>query len=242
MGDYYQDKLNEIKQLIKLQDYQKAKFLLDDELRMPYIPQVYENQFNQLDMEVCQALNPQSTHKQYDESQLLDMLSNPDEKALAAINYLRSSNIRNYLDVVKTYLGNNPHYLLRSQLIEILIEQDIHESLLLDYDGLEVEFIPGYVEMPLVSDGAVATIKLLDMWFGNDDPSFLRMCLDSLAKQLYFQLPFNLEEDEAMYVAVAIVQYVYRARNETDLFEKFIVSKQLANYVGYDLLLCKYGV
>lgn len=46
------------------------------------------------------------------------------------------------MDAVADYLSQNPHYLVRSLMIEAMMEQNITDEVSVDIDGLEVTFSP----------------------------------------------------------------------------------------------------
>ena len=61
--------------------------------------------------------------------------------------------------------------------------------------------------------------------------------MESLVKEAYLKLPFNVEEDEALALAVAIVCYVFIASENREGMDAFLQDKNLKQYAGYELLL-----
>lgn len=242
MSNYYEKMIKDAEALMEQREYAKAYEILDTEVKMPYIPMAYEEKIQSLYKDCSQALKPERRMAVYDINDCMELLNGTLEQALQAVELLRASNIRKHLDLVESYLSVDPDFMIRSMLIEILMEQDVTDEIKLDYDGLDITFIPTYVEAPLECDAAVEVVKMFDGYFGNDNPSMFSFCMDSLAKELYFRLPFNLDEDETEMMAAAIIRYVYKAMGDESEGEKFIAEKNLANNRGYELLLIKYEI
>ncbi|MGL5978638.1 MAG: DUF3196 family protein [Erysipelotrichaceae bacterium] len=240
MDSYYEEILLELAKLMQQEEYQEVYDILQDEFKMPYIPKESEEKMIALYNEVRPILHARNTSKVMDEETLEAQLHGNLEQALLAVGYLKEHNVRNYLDMIQAYLVKTPHYLIQSLLIELMIEQRINETFQIQLEGMDVDFIPAYVEMPMDADGAQACIQILRSFFENENPSFLAMCIDTLIKELYFRLPMNLEEDEALGVAVAIIGYVYRANDENQAFQAFVSKNLLDKYIGIDLLLSKH--
>ncbi|WP_416324748.1 hypothetical protein [[Eubacterium] hominis] len=241
MDSYYEDILKKVENLKQNQGYDECLKILEEELSMPYIPREYEERLI-ADYNECRAVIRQDDRKQtvYDEEDIADLLNGSLDEAFLAIEQLKKSNIRNHLTEIQDYLMNDPHYLVRSFLMEAMMEQNITDEITTLIDGLEVTFTPCYIEAPMESDGVVSAIELLREWFENEDPSFLMMCVESLVKEAYLKLPFNVEEDEAMNLAVAIVCYVFIASDNREGMELFLKEKSLGQYQGYELLLDKH--
>lgn len=83
------------------------------------------------------------------------------EEQFLAIEQLRKSNIRNHLDAIRDYLGNAPHYLIRSYLIEAMMEQNISDEFTIEMDGLVITFAPCFIEPPMESDGVIQAVAYL---------------------------------------------------------------------------------
>ena len=242
MDTYYKDILNKIEQLIEQQEIKKAYVLLEEELSMPYIPKEYEEQLvayhNQCKCEV--AFQQKQQHNQAENME--ELLKGSVAEQLAAVDLLKKLNIRSHLHMIKGYFMETPHPLVRSFLIEALIEQHITDEITLLHDGIEVTFIPCCIEKPLECDGAVIAVQYLKEWFENENPTFFMMCIESLIKELYLRLPWNIEEDEGELLALSIANYVYIASDDEKGWNAFIIEKALAQKCSFELLLNKHDV
>lgn len=241
MDTYYEDILKKVETQMAEQDFQDAFNILEEELSMPYIPKEYEEKliayYNQ-----CRGEVKLNTTRQYSEEDIEALLKGSLEEQFLAIEQLKKSNIRNHMDEIQDYLKHNPHYLVRSFLMEALMEQNITDEITAEMDGLEVTFTPCYIEPPMESDGVVSAVGYLKDWFENDNPTFTMMCVECLVKEAYLRLPFNIEEDESLDLALAIAGYVFMANGEREAWEVFLEEKGLAQKCGYELLLNKHDI
>lgn len=242
METYYEEIIKEVQLLIEKKDYKEAYAILSDELKMPYIPLECEAKLIEL-YNVCRSIcELNRSEKAYSEEDLEELFQGTLEMQFQAVEICKNCNLRNHLEVVEHYLNDEPHYLIKSMLIDALIEQQIHDEIRLQHDGLEITFIPYYIDPPMEADGALETLAYLREWFENDNPSFLSMCVDTLVKESYLKLPFNVEEDESCMLALAIVEYVFSANGEKEMFQSWLESKELAFHEGYELLLNKHDI
>ncbi|NBK99708.1 MAG: hypothetical protein EOM50_17195 [Erysipelotrichia bacterium] len=239
---FYEKLLQDVHAHMQEKNYQEAMLLLEEEFRMPYIPKEYEEKLIPLYNECKSVLNAHKKERKYEEDEIEELLNGSLDEAFCAVELLKASNIRKHLEGVETYLQNNPHFLIRSLLIECLIEQDIRDEIRLNYDGLEVRFTPSYVEMPNEQEAFMKAVKQVQQYYENDNPTFLMMCVECMMKEMFFKLPFSLTEDEMNHFIYAILLYVYQANGDLEGFKAFIHEKNLANYGGYDLLLYKYDI
>jgi len=125
--DYYQEKLFEIRSLMKT-DLFKAKILLDEELKMPYIPLKYEAEFFQLADENRRQLSVQMSKKTLTDEDVLEYLwSKDDLKEAIVLDYLKESNLRKYKDELKKWIETKPKAknISKAYIFELLASQEI---------------------------------------------------------------------------------------------------------------------
>lgn len=128
--NYYEEKLEELQKLIG-NDKQKALELINEELKMPYIPEKYEAQFIALADELEFELRGDAKVTQLTREEILEYLfSNDKVKVAAAIDSLRDQNIRTYLNDVERWLFINADDSIGQAIIfEILVEQQIDKNI-----------------------------------------------------------------------------------------------------------------
>lgn len=237
MDTYYEEILKKVETHMNEKDYQSAYRILEEELSMPYIPKDIEEQlienYNQ-----CRSELRVTESKSYDEEDIDSLLQGSLEEQFLAIEQLKKSNIRNHFAAIQNYLSREDlNTLVRSLLIEALMEQNVTDEFTTDVDGLSVCFTPCAIENPMETDGVQEAVKLLRDWFESDNPTFTMMCVETLVKEAYLRLPFNIDEEEALLLATGVVHYVFQAHEELEAWNAFCEEKKLAQYAGYELLL-----
>lgn len=242
MEKFYETLIKEVQENIQQEKYQEALQQLEAEFAMPYIPKEFEDQMIVM-YNTCKAhIQEEKGLRKHSEEDIESLLFGGIDEACQAVDLLKGSNIRKHLEVIETYLKSNPHYLIRSLLIEALVEQDIKEEIQLDFDGLDVNFTPTYVELPQQQENVVKAFTMINEFYENDNPSFLMMCVESMLKEMYFRMPFPLGEDEINSFVYAVLEYVYIANGDRESFIQFIGEKNLANDSGFELLLYRYEI
>lgn len=242
MDTYYVEILKEVKKLMSNGDYQEAYAILEDELAMPYIPKDSEQELISLYNECRCELRVNTTERTYGIEDVETLLAGNLEEQFMAVELLKQSNIRQHLSSIDSYLCASPHILVQAMLIEALMEQNIAEEIHMRYEDMEITFLPCYIEAPMKAKGAIMAANQLCDWFENDDPSFLTLCIESLIKEAVLRLPFNVDCDEALPLAIAIVNYVYTASRDEEGFQQFLQKHALAQWCGFELLLDKHHI
>lgn len=239
MDTYYEDILKEVEAFLEKKNFQKAFAILEEELSMPYIPKEYEQRLIDL-YNLCRSEVKTNTTTSYTEEDIESLLKGSLDEQFLAIEQLKKSNIRNHFDAIREYLANQPHYLIRSYLIEALMDQNVSDEFTIELDGCIVTFSPCFIEPPMDSDGAIEALNYLKEWFENENPTFMMMCVETLVKEAYLRLPYNIEEEDALGIALGVAHYVYGAHDQKDDFYRFIDEKSLAWNSGYELLLSRH--
>lgn len=242
MDTYYEEILKEIRKLMAEGDFKEAFAILEDELAIAYIPRDSEAQMIELYNECRSELQVNKTKRAYDDDDIVALLNGSLEQQFMAVEMLKKSNLRNHMEEIEAYLCNQPEVLVRCLLIDALMEQNISEEFHTVEDGMEITFLPCYIEPPMRAAGAVIAANTLCEWFEDEDPTFLKMCMECLIQEAYLHLPFNIDEDEGLPLAIAIVGYVRKAQDNEAEFETFIAEKNLAQGKGFALLLNKHGI
>ena len=104
---------------------------MEEELAMPYIPFNVEEELIQCYNECSSELRAH-TQKAYSEDDIEAMLAGELDEQFLAIEQLKKSNIRNYVDVIQNFLSQkNVHTLSRSLLIEAMMDQNITDEFML---------------------------------------------------------------------------------------------------------------
>lgn len=218
--NYYDEIYSKIEELYQAGDYSKATILLEDELNMPYIPKDFESRLLKLKSDY------QSSHsfskKSLNDEEIEDYLNGDSLKQLVAVNYLDTTNLRDYLDLIRAYLMSDGDINAKVLLISSLINQDINEELTVLKDGLEITFIPRYCESVEISDGYEAGKTFLNDVIANDNPSLYNMALEMLTNICFINLPLSLDSVEGLIYAKSIVVYLYDCFEDYESKDNFI--------------------
>lgn len=172
------------------------------------------------------------------EETIEDFLFGDISMQLLAVQFLRKSNLRNYLDLLHTYFASNSQNpMIKADLIEMCIDQQIMEEFKLVSNGLEMYFIPHYLEMPMDQDGVNEALSYLSDWFLTKEPNFYQMCKEVLLQEAYLQLPLMWELGDGFEVALSIAKYVFKAWNRMDEFEQLLEKEGVKEIKLLDLMV-----
>lgn len=222
MISYVQEILSEIHEYIEKKNPSLALALIEKELSMPYVPMELEKELLDLRSHLRSELH-QSKKVMMDSKDLIRMLYQDDTHTLMAMHQLSTSNLRNYVDDIQTFLLDaSVIYWRKALMIELLASQQITETMqLVDDQGLMFEFVPIYIEIPNESDGYLGAIRYLDDWLENDNPSMLALCKQLLLQDCTLQLPLSYSEEESLYLAASVFKTVLEAFGDVKQWQSF---------------------
>ena len=187
MDSYYDGLIRQVKELMDDSRHAEAFDLLKEELSMPYIPKVYEEEIITL-YNACRSelkLQNNSTRRTADDIDAL--LKGSVDEQFQAVEQLKSSNIRNHLTEVQDALDSDANEWVKVFLIEALCEQNVSEEFFMERDGLRYAFVPCSLTLPRDSEVIYECVSQLRAWFENEDPSFLSLCVETLMQEAYFE-------------------------------------------------------
>ncbi len=242
MNNFYENLLSEIQKVMQDSDYELALKMIEDELKLPYVPQSVEEQLLLFQKECISQHKSLHHNTKYHVDDIASLLKSDVAKQFMAVELLRKSNIRNHMEEIEEYFNQNPDWMVRAFILECLIDQQVYEELHFQLDGMEITCIPSYLEKPVDQDAFAYFVNTFDSYFGNDNPNFVHLCMQSVVKEMYLRLPFMISEEEYDSVVFEVLKYVYHAMQEEEQFIAFISKKSLANTSGYTLLLYEYDI
>ncbi len=218
--NFYDELLREIRQAIQSQDYPKAQSLINEELSMPYSPQRVLDQLAVFQQEIEAKQDHSETLKVLTAEQIEEYLYSDEERALKAVNYLRKSNCRQYLEVFETALKDETldHY-LRVILLEVLKEQGVNQTF--EFAKADKQLIINPVTLPEISqqENLPAVEKLIHQ-LTDKNPSFQAQCDATLACILYGLYPELIQKEDVEKVAYSAIRYVYNAYGQNEQWQK----------------------
>ena len=129
--DYYQEKLAEIRKYMKT-DVFVAKQLLDEELKMPYIPLKYEQDFLDLHKENKLLIAVRISNKTFEDEEVKKYLwSNDELKEAMVLEFLKKANLRAHVSELAKWIETKPKTknIAKSFIYELLVLQEINVEL-----------------------------------------------------------------------------------------------------------------
>ncbi len=214
-----------------LNRFDEALDILVEELKMPYIPMVYEDGFNQLYDELVQLKGAQinKTAKKLTSETLESALFKGDnfENLVQVLYQLKDHNVRTFIDIIKRFLiEKDRDPVIKTLLIEILNDQEYDKEIELNKDGEISVLVPS--ETTLVIDyEEIGTVQALiyDELF--KEPSLIASANQLLDYFLYHTFPKRLDEKGCLELFCSIIieiKKMYGADTTKDLFDKYAVN------------------
>lgn len=193
---YYEEIIEEIRRALQEKDYRNARFLLERELRMPYIPGDTEQQLHALmkDLEFAESENARPAG-QPDVEEMWVMLQGDAARQLLGASLLSDVNLRPYAERLQACFDKALSPEAQALLIEAIAEQEIDTSFTVTKDGLEYAFDGDAVVPVMKSEGFREAFALLKAWTAQN-PGLWNMARELLIHAGYLYLPLSFEKGE----------------------------------------------
>lgn len=139
-SNFYEEKIQEIKDLIENQKYMDAFVQLQTELGMPYVPAIYEEQFYQLLLKLQSVMSdlkaPSATMHSMDEI-LENLFSDDPDHQMMALDNLGAHNLHGVATKLKQRIESWPPMTMRKGfLFEMMIQQKIDVDVVFDENNI----------------------------------------------------------------------------------------------------------
>ena len=108
MGGYYDEILEDLKDLMKRGRYMEAKTVVDRELAMPYIPADFEKEIRKISKDIAYALSDKRERRVDDMDTLLHKLYGKPETQMAAVYQLSKMNLRECTEEIQAWFSHLP--------------------------------------------------------------------------------------------------------------------------------------
>jgi hypothetical protein len=227
--DTYQDVIQTIRHLIDDGQLNEAQRLLDEELRMPYIPPEVEGILRQLDAYVKAQQSPAPRASVLTPSQIMAYLNGDEEHQLAAVVAFSALNLRAQLPLIREAFEVLSTRILKSLLVNVCIEQALTEEFTFTDQGITYTFIPAALTAPQDSEGYGAAKTILIDWLENDNPSLLMLAMQQLDHTVLLKLPETVDTDEALDLALEVLKPIYIQLADAAQWQQFLTEKGLAH-------------
>ena len=193
MDNYYETCLATIKQAITDGNNALALEMLDEELRMPYIPNPYHDMFGALRDTLRVDKNPQS--KYFDDIEdVMDALLGNDVLKHKGLISLERMNLRTVIaDIERMLVHEAIDGWLKRQILLFLIDQEISQDLKVSIDGVVVTLNPKKLENPIGSKMYEDAMRYLVDTLESSNPSLLMLCVAELDQTMLENFPIQTE-------------------------------------------------
>ncbi len=224
MAGYYDETLEEIRNLMEEGEYEEALYMIRKELKMPYVPSDFEKSIRSLARDIKAAMNEKKEPKEASLSSLLEGLRGNEAQQLAAATQLSQRNLRDCVDEIGYFLSHHPCPEAAALIMEALGEQEIREKFTLVTDTMTAEFYGDSIVPVAQSTGFLKALECLKDWLENDNPSMLEMCRTVLIREVYMFLPLSYEEEEGEDLALRVAQQVSSLMDEGRTYEEILTK------------------
>lgn len=231
--DYYDECLKKLEQMLHEELFDEAAKLIDEELKMPYIPNYFEEKLIQFKKMIPLT----DTSNQMSDEKIYDFFKKDEAHQLMAIQALQKRNLRMYSDSIQEWFDEAKSELVVLSLTEICISQRLNEEYTIVKNGLEIRFVPSVCAHPSESNGVEASLTYLKEWLCQENPSFYQLCVECVFKEAFLRLPFDIEEEESEAMAFAIVMYVADLMKYENEMKKLLSEKNASQKGCFELLL-----
>lgn len=224
--NYYQETLNKIKELVKNEEYKKAYEIILEELKMPYVPKVYEVEFHNLHelvrskVEVDKSKNSSFASLE----DLMDMLMSDEPRdQVQALEMMQPHNLRNFKKTLKARIESWDDSLVisKSFLFELMIEQEI---------DIDIEFRKGLILNPAKCN-SIMEDSSIELMFDEierltfKEPTLTQACFEQAKYHILLNYPLK-PQDPIIWAAqlVRVVRFMYGEEITLTQEEKLIYA------------------
>ncbi|MFV0380395.1 MAG: DUF3196 family protein [Anaerorhabdus sp.] len=221
MANFYDDILIQIQNLMEEESYADAYEIIQNELKMPYIPFNFEQKLYAIKSEIKAHLSENkkiSTHFEIDE--IIDYLNGDLEMQVIAVEQLDKLALRNHIDVIKEFLTGVGSDCAKVLLIESLYKQEINDNFKVRKNGVFIEFNPCNIIPIDKTDGYLSADNYLQEWLGNCDVNLVKICKTLLIQYCFNYLPYSYSEKKGRLLAFSVTYMAYKmlsSENEWEL-------------------------
>ena len=228
MEDYYQEKLREIKSLIET-DPHKAFMEVSNELNMPYIPRVYEGDFNKLHNELKIILQKEVSTKKLSSDEIVEYLWDEDiSKQVVAIENLKTSNLREYKDEIVKWIQEKQksENMTKAFLYELLVSQEIDIDITVDGIVINPAKQKSMFDNEEFKKGLVKIQEL-----AKNEPSIEKMILEEFER--YYLVSFPVFNDNGEELANSLFNIIRKMMGEELILspKEVAIATKLSNNI-----------
>lgn len=221
--NYYEEKIDQIQNLLKNGKYEEASKTVVEELNMPYIPSQYEQIFNDFNEKIIYMQHkldkPLSAMSR---NEVLSFLfSGEEEKEKIALEMLPEQNLRYMKVELKKAIESwgDDKNIEKAFIFEALVDQEI---------DIEIEFKKGKKMNPIRDYDVIANVEVsfamscLEEIF-NKEPSLLEIAKAEFERYLLLSYPLEVKNGKELAFEIAqVVKFMFNANVDLSTAEHLI--------------------
>ncbi len=227
MNGYYDETLQEIRDLIDRKEYAEAEMIVRKELSMPYVPPDFEESLKAIRKDLAYLRSETSVRKEADMDTLLNELKGDSVSQLRAASVLSEKNLRKYAEELREYLMNDPQPEAAALVIEAIAEQEVPEEFTYVKDGVEYTFWGDSLTPISESSGYHEAFRILKETLENEHPDYLEMCRTLLVREVFMFLPLSYDTEDGEALADEILKNVSDMMDGGDLY-RYLRNSQIS--------------
>ncbi len=205
--NYYDETLQQIRELAEKKDYEKALRLIGNELELSYVPRDFEEELLELRERIkVETFRPEVI----DDEKIREFLNSDEAHQLLAVDELDRRNLRDYIGLCGKYLRSDAFINAKALLVDSLIRQQIDHEFSCRKGDLELVFNPSRLTSADQSEGFQMAQKQLQEAFMKE-PSMAVMASQLLYKEALLMLPELPDEESGRQIADRIEAYIRKA-------------------------------
>ena len=221
MTNYYQELIERIARHIEEGSYEAASALIEEELKLPYVPMDTYDRLIDFREQIRGYLSREPQTRFLSSREVLDGLKRGGEKAYRVIMFLNKVNIREYLDEIQEYmLSDDSDRMIISVLFDLCHKQEVNTMLQYCDNGTWKQVRPSKLQDVSDNEVFITAMELLSQRFENENPSFTELCRQVLAEYAYLKYPEPLDKSAEVLVSEA-VRYVFEAYGDRAGWQRY---------------------
>lgn len=224
MANYYDEVLEEIKDLMKKGNSTEAMAIVKRELNMPYVPLDTEAELKKLKKDLQYQISERSGGTEVSLDVLLERLKGTPEEQLSAAASLSKRSLRECTGEIQVWLKSDPLEQAGALIVEAIAEQAIGEEYTWNRKGVEYTFFGDGLIPAAESKGFLEAQKLLEDWLSNDRPDLYEMTRTLLIQEVYLFLPLSYEEGEGESLALENLEQVSQMMDDGESYQEITAS------------------
>lgn len=222
-NSFYKEVIQKIKDHINNRDYEKAFELLNEELKMPYIPKDVEKELLEYKAKLLPHISKEKEAKKITTDDVIDYLNSADKlKLIQAIEELPNLNLRKIAKELKDWIQNNKDDKVTiAFIIENLIDQKVDIDINLDSKSINPKDSKSVLEDPSIIKGLEYIIENTDK-----QPQLTDLATSEFKRYLLNTYP-SIPRDsiEVVKSIINIINNSLNGDNELNEFDKEVLGK-----------------